>query len=895
MLEKAYEAKKYEDRIYRKWEGSKAFVADAKSDKKPFTISLPPPNATGVLHAGHAVMLALEDIMIRHKRMKGYEALWVPGTDHAAIATESVVIRQIREKEGIANPRSLGRPELLRRIAAYVAQSQDTIRNQVRKMGASCDWSRERYTMDPALNRCVNEVFVKMYQDGLIYRGQRVVNWDTALQTTLADDEVEHEEREGVLYTFEYLTAEQTGGEPVLVSTSRPETKLGDTALAVHPDDARYAPLIGKHFSVQWPNGPQITVSVIADHHVEAEFGSGVVGVTPYHSKTDYELWQRHKSEIQAQPIQVIDEQGRIMAGIEGYAGLRTKEAREKFVEELRQAGRLREEKKYAQQMSISYRSKKEVEPLPKLQWFVDVNKEVVDYNGQKMSLKQVMQQVVESRQIQILPERFEKTYFHWVNNLQDWCVSRQIWWGHRIPVWYKGEQVHVGMSAPQDGVTPSEVEGWQQDEDTLDTWFSSGLWTWSTLVDPELAQDPSLSLEQLLEKSADFQKFHPTHVLETGYDILFFWVARMILMTTYATKQIPFETVYLHGLVRTREGKKMSKSDPKTCVDPLEVIEKYGADALRLSLVMGNAPGSDMGLYDEKIKGCRNFTNKVWNASRFVLGLLEERGLTAAPALEEAKFSEADRWILGKLNRLIEKTDQALDEYQMGAASEGLYGFFWNDFCDWYLELSKGEKQNLAVLCHVLRQSLILMHPFIPFVTEAIWEQFPGVEGMLIHQPYPEAGEEKSENPALERMIEIVGTLRRLRSESKIAPADKVPATLYAHNHLSELESIAGEIERLARVELTLQAEGAAPENAATEVIQGVEIFIPLEGLVDTEKEKARLAKEIAVLEGQIQGLEAKLGNEQFVKNAPAAVVAAEREKLAEAQDRLGKLRGQM
>ena len=514
MLEKVYEAKKYEGKIYKNWEESGAFTADVNSDKEPFTISMPPPNATGVLHLGHAAFLTIEDIMIRHRRMKGYEALWVPGTDHAAIATESVVIKNLKES-GVENPRSLGRKKLVETIADYVSKSQDTIRSQMRKIGASCDWSREKYTMDQSLNRCVNEVFKKMYEDGLIYRGERVVNWDVALQTTISDDEVEHKESEGTLYTFEYISSKQTGGEAIYVATSRPETKLGDNALAVHPDDKRYQHLIGKTFEINWPGGHNIKVTFIADHTIDKEFGTGVVGVTPFHSKIDYELWQRHKKEIEADPIQVINEDGKITNNIKGYEGITVDECRVKFVEGLKKEGKLKSEEKYIQQLSISYRSKKTVEPLPKLQWFIDVNKKVVDWRDKKMSLKEVMQDVVKTHDINIIPDRFEKTYFHWIDNLQDWCISRQIWWGHRIPVWNKGDETYVDIKPP-------ENEGWEQDSDTLDTWFSSALWTWSTLVDPKLTEDTSLSLNDILEKSPDFQKFHPTQVMEKDLSCVF-------------------------------------------------------------------------------------------------------------------------------------------------------------------------------------------------------------------------------------------------------------------------------------------------------------------------------------------------------------------------------------
>lgn len=899
MLDKVYDAGKFEDAIYKRWEDSGSFKANNKSTKDPFTISMPPPNATGTLHLGHAIMLALEDVIARHRRMKGYEVLYLPGTDHAAIATESVVIKLIQEKEGLADPRSLGRKELMSRIADFVEGSKQTIRSQVRKMGTSCDWSREAYTMDESLNRCVNEVFKKMYDDGLIYRAERVVNWDVALQTTLADDEVIHKEQEGMLYTFEYLSAEQTGGEPIYVSTSRPETKLGDNALAVHPDDKRYQHLIGKDFDVVWPGGQTINVTVIADHEIDAEFGSGVLGVTPFHSKIDYDLWMRHRDKIKADPIHVIDEQGKITSYISGYKGLSVHKAREKFVEELREAGLLKEEKKYQQQMAISYRSKKAVEPLPKLQWFVDVNKKVVEWKGKNLSLKEVMLEVVESGDVQIIPDRFEKIYFHWINSLQDWCVSRQIWWGHQVPAWYcLGEDTDCQPMASIEDIKKCQNCGAEagQDADTLDTWFSSALWTWSTLVDKDLTGDLSISLENILKQSPDYQKFHPTQVLETGYDIIFFWVARMILMTTYATGQIPFEKVYLHGLIKTRDGKKMSKSDPSTCIDPLDMIKKYGADALRMSMVIGNSPGNDMRLYEDKIKGYRNFTNKLWNASRFVLGIFDEKGVKQAPELNPEKLSDADQWILAKLNQSIEQVDEAMSEYRISEAGQLLYDFLWNDFCDWYLELSKGERQNLSVLYHVLKNILILLHPITPFVTEQIWSQLPGAEEMLIHQGYPIVDQADFDGSVTELIINLVSSIRKMRGENKIEAAAKIPVRIFAHDSLEKISKNQGDITRLARIsELTLQESGKKLEGAATDVVSGVEIYIPLEGLVDLEKEKGRLEKEVTNLSKYIASLKAKLSNQKFVQNAPEAVVEGEREKLKEAEGKIKKMQDQL
>jgi valyl-tRNA synthetase len=882
MLEKAYEAKKYEDNIYKKWEESGAFKAHAKSKKKPFTISMPPPNATGVLHLGHAVMLALEDILIRHRRMAGYEALWLPGTDHAAIATENVVIRKLKEEQGIKDPRSLGRERLINEVKDYVRKSQGTIRSQIRKMGASCDWSRERYTMDQSLNRCVNEVFVKMYKDGLIYRGHRIVNWDPNLKTNVSDDEVVYIEEKVTFYTFQY--------GPFQISTARPETKFGDKYVVMHPDDKRYKKYKhGDQFEAEWING-KVLATVIKDKAIDPEFGTGVMTITPWHDMTDFEIATRHNLIKE----QIIDLDGRLLAIAGEFAGMPIIEARPKIAEKLDKKGLLvKIDQNYVHKVAVNERGKGMIEPQIREQWFIDVNKKAVPWKGIKMSLKEVMQKVVKNGDIKIIPKHFDKTYFHWINNLRDWCISRQIWWGHRIPVWYKegkeSADMHVGAEAPKG-------DAWRQDGDTLDTWFSSALWTWSTLADPEITTDMSLTLKDILKKSPDFVKFHPTSVLETGYDILFFWIARMILMTTYATGQVPFKHVYLHGLIRTKDGKKMSKSDPATCIDPIDMIEKYGADALRMSMVIGNTPGNDMRLYEEKIQGYRNFTNKLWNASRFVLGILEEKGIKDEPKIDYKKLSDADHWILGKMNKVIRSADKGLMEFKISDVGQSLYSFLWDDFCDWYLELSKGEKQNPAVLYHVLKNILILLHPFIPFVTEEIWSSIPGQKDMLIGESYPEHDGKKYKADSLQKSIDLISKIRYLRAENKIDPVKKVPAIIYAHKHVKDIEHSKDEILRLARLsDVTIKEKGDKIKSAAGDVVNGIEIFIPLGGLVDTEKEKIRLQKEIEQLTGYTKGLSSKLSNANFVKNAPQAIVEAERARLSEAENKLKKLKEQL
>ena len=859
MLDKAYDAKKYEDAIYKKWEESGAFKADNKSKKKPFTISMPPPNATGTLHLGHAIMLALEDILIRHRRMKGYEALWVPGTDHAAIATQNKVEKLIAE-EGITREQ-LGRESFLHRVRDYVANSQDIIRNQIRKMGSSCDWSRERYTLDDDLNKAVNEVFMRMYKDGLIYRGYRIVNWCTRCSSTLADDEVEYVEVQSPFYYIKY--------GPVVIGTARPETKFADKVVIVHPDDKRYKKYIGQEIDIDWIDG-KIKAKFIADKDAaDMEMGTGAMTITPAHSFVDFELSRKYKLEV----VPIIGEDGKMLPIAGEFAGMPVGECRTELVKKMQKLGLIDHiDENYTHNLSVCYRCNTAIEPLVSEQWFIDVNKKVDALGGK--SIKQKSIEVVRKGDIEIIPDRFNKTYFHWMEDLRDWCISRQIWWGHRIPVWYKGEEIHVGHEAPKG-------EGWIQDEDTLDTWFSSALWTFSTLGWPE--------------KTEDLKKFHPTSVMETGYDILFFWVARMIIMTTYAMGEIPFEKVYLHGLIRDKEGRKMSKSLGNG-IDPIEMIDKFGTDALRMSMVIGNTPGNDMRLYEEKIMAYRNFTNKLWNASRFVLGIFEEKGITDTPELKPDELSDGDQWVLEKLNKLITNVDDALMNFRISEAGQLLYDFLWSDFCDWCLELSKGEKQNLAVLHHVLKNILILLHPIVPFVTEQIWSELPGTKGMLIKTDFPEPLKGNFSGKATEITIDVISTIRRMRAENKIQAADKIPVVLYAHQNLEAVERNKEEIIRLARIDkLTLKDDGPKLPGAATDVAGGVDILIPLGGLVDTEKEKERIVKEIANLEKYTASLSGKLSNKNFVQNAPEAVVETERKKLAEAEVRMNKMKEQL
>ena len=868
-LPKAFNAQDFEENLYKKWEESGFFAPDPDPKKEPYSIMLPPPNATGTLHLGHANMLALQDILIRFKRMQGYATLWLPGTDHAPIATQSVVERKL-QSEGMKNPRQeLGRAGLIAEINKFIENSKDTIRNQMRKMGASVDWNRERYTYSEEMNHSVNTLFQMMYDDGLIYRGDRIVNWDPKMQTTVADDELEYLEEKTPFYYFKY--------GPVVISTARPETKFGDKVIVVHPDDERYKHLIGKEFDVEWIEGT-IKATVIADECIDMELGTGAMTITPAHSMVDFDIAQKHGLE----KPQIIDLQGKIKAEwSSSCGGMSLKEARAKVVEILTEKGLVeRIDENYMHNIAVSYRGKGVIEPQIMKQWFVDVNKPVIDWKGRKCTVKEVMQDVVNAKMIHIVPDRFEKTYFHWIDNLRDWCISRQLWFGHRIPVWYKGGEIRVGEENPG--------EGWIQDEDTLDTWFSSGLWTFSTLGWPE--------------KTDDLLRFTPSNVLETGYDILFFWVARMIIQSTYALrksgfseeKSVPFKDVYLHGLIRDIHGKKMSKSRPETCIDPLDMIEKYGTDAIRLSLVIGGTPGNDMRLYEEKISGFRNFVNKIWNGARFVLMNLDEN---SNQVLDPKTFGRADKWILTRLNEIIEKVTKELESYQFSEAGMTVYDFFWGEYCDWYVEMSKVNK-NAAVLKHVLSETLKLLHPFMPFVTEAIWEQLEPKQMLMISE-WPKTVPEwnfAEETEEVQRVMELVSTLRSLRAESNVDATKKIHAIVYAHEDLALLQDKAEIIKRLANLgQLDLSETGEKVEKALATFVGDIEIFLPLADLIDFDQERKRIGKEIAELEKYIEGIERKLSNEAFVKNAPKEILEKEKAKLEESRLKLEKNKTQL
>lgn len=725
-LLKPYNPKETESRIYKLWEESGFFNPDiciekgnTKADAKPFTIIMPPPNVTGILHMGHALMLALEDIMIRYHRMKGDRTLWIPGTDHAAIATQSKVEKEISKNEGKSR-HDLGREEFLKRVEKFAQDSHDTIVSQVKVMGSSCDWSREAFTLDGARTKAVRTMFKKMHDDGLIYRGHRIINWDPKGQTTIADDEIVYEERKAKLYTFKY-----SKDFPVSISTTRPETKVGDTAVAVHPDDSRYKEFVGKEYDAVFCGVP-IHIKIIADESVEKDFGTGALGVTPAHSMTDWDIGKKHGLPV----VQVINEYAKMTVGDERILGKKTTVARDAIVEWLKSESLLEKEEEITQNVSTAERTGGIIEPLPKLQWFIDVNKKFTIQDsqfkniqsGQETTLKEIMREAVASGAITVIPDHFNKTYFHWIENLRDWCISRQIWYGHRIPVWYRGEETYTGIEAP-------EGEGWAQDEDTLDTWFSSGLWTFSTMGWPE--------------KTKDLEIHHPTDVLETGYEILFFWVARMILMTGYALGTIPFHTVYLHGTVRDAQGRKMSKSLGNG-IDPIDVAEKFGADAGRMALIIGNTPGTDSRISEDKIKGYKNFANKIWNATRFVLSNIEEDNTQEKPEL-----TEADRKLLNELQEVAIDSTKDIEEYRFYMAAEKIYHYFWHRFADIIIEESKNilkdgtaeEKISRQwTLLEILKINLKLLHPFMPFVTEELWSIIPKMnkDSLLLIESWP-------------------------------------------------------------------------------------------------------------------------------------------------------------
>ncbi len=802
-----------EREIYADWEASGAFRADRDSTRKPFVIPMPPPNATGPLHIGHAFMLTIEDVMIRWRRMAGDEVLWVPGTDHASLATEGAVIRRL-QAEGMADPRqTLGRDGLLQDIVAYVERSRSAIREQIRALGSSCDWTRERYTLGPEFNRVVNELFGRMFHDGLIYRGNEIVSWDVNLGTRLSDDEIHTEEHDAQLYYIKY--------GPLTVATHRPEMNLGDTALRVHPEDEKYRKFVGREIPVTWPKGPTVRVKVVADSAVDRYFGLGVVGVVPAHDPYDFELAKRHGLPL----VTIIDDGGRMTAAAGPYAGLTTMECRATFLKDLEEAKLLIPigTKVHKQKVRFSRRAGTQspsgasslstrVEYMPKEQWFVDVNHPAIPWAGKTMSLRQVLEEVVRSERIRFIPEYQKTNCLHWISKLRDWCISRQVWWGHRVPVWYRrGTETYVGAQPPAG-------EGWKQDANTLDTWFSSALWSWCTLIDPSVADDLTLTLQEILDRSPDYQRFHPITVLETGYDILFFWVARMILMTTYATGQVPFGTVYLHGLVRDRGGRRMSTSRPEFCIDPRAFIRENGADTLRLALIGRTSTTADVELTGTRVEDAQRFITRLWTAARHVAATGRFDGPT--PVM----VHPVNRWMQRRVNATVAGMTKDLDRFALGDAAKLLRDAFRNDFCDRYIEATKTKEfGHLAETQYVLGRSLeiylCLLHPFLPFVTEDLWSR-TGHEGFLMQHAWPEAGaqdEERGEVEDVEALFRLVKKVRNWRNESKVQWNLELDLQVWAPKNRELLETCAPLLKELANAG---SVEFVASETAGNVVL---------------------------------------------------------------------------
>ncbi len=882
-LAKAYEPKDFEDKIYKKWEKSGFFNPDnlnLDDTAEYFSVCMPPPNVTGVLHLGHALENSIMDIEVRYQRMKGKKTLLLPGTDHAAVATQAKVEKLLIEK-GIKDPRvELGREKLLKEIKKYAEDSKKTIISQIKKIGTSCDWSRLAYTFDEERSRAVNEVFVKMYNDGLIYKGYRTINWSVKGQSTCSDDELVYIDQKTKLYTFKY-----SKDFPIAISTTRPETKLGDTAVAVNPKDTRYKKYIGKKYKVEIGGKNPLEIVVIGDEAIDMDFGTGAIGVTPAHSMVDFELYEKHKLNI----IPIIDEDGKMTddAGVD-YKGLSVNEARKKFVDYLRKNDLIEKEEDIDHNVATSDRFGDIIEIIPKEQWFVDVNKEIT---GKNKTLKQLMREAVAEghnsdikQKIKIVPERFNNQYFHWIDNLRDWCISRQIWWGHRIPVYYcKHGKLNLNEKCAKPIVSITSIKKCphcggelEQDPDTLDTWFSSGLWTFSTLGWPK--------------KESDLKSFHPTSWMQMGYEILFFWMARMILMSTYTLDVIPFREVYIHGMLRDKQGRKFSKS-LSNGIEPIEVINRYGADALRLSLILGTTPGNDSKFYEEKLDGARNFVNKLWNVSRFIFSNYKNTDDNSISSL-----SEADIWIMCKKVKLTQEVNEDLINYRFSQAGEKLREFTWNDFADWYLEVSKFEKDENknTILYSILKDLLKLWHPFIPFVTEAIWGNIS--DSMLMVEVWPQdnrySGIIKEKGGGnFELIKDIITAIRNVRSENKVEPSKKVKAVIITKNKKELIEEHVILIQKMKTGirDIEIKEISKKIKDAIYTVVNDVEIY--LLGAVDKEKEKERIDKEIENLERVINNLEKKLANKDFIARAPKDIVNKEKEKLSEYKGELDKL----
>jgi len=866
-LAKTYDPKGIEDKLYRKWLEKKYFHAEVDRSKKPFTIVMPPPNITGQLHMGHALDNTMQDILIRFKRMQGYNALWQPGTDHASIATEVKIIEAMKE-EGLTKE-DLGREGFLERAWEWKKEYGGRIISQLKKLGSSCDWDRERFTMDEGCNKAVTEVFCKMHEKGWIYKGSRIINWCPVCNTSISDAEVEYQEQAGHFWHIQYPVVDENG-EPsktefLTFATTRPETMLGDTAVAVHPDDERYKHLHGRKVMLPLINR---VIPVVVDSYVDMEFGTGVVKITPAHDPNDFEVGKRHNLP----EINIMNDDATINANGGKFEGLDRYEARKQIVKELDELGLLVKVEDYTHNVGTHDRCKTTIEPMIKKQWFVKMDE-----------LIKPAVEAVKTGDIELIPERMDKTYFNWTDNIRDWCISRQLWWGHRIPAYYcdKCGEYIVAAEGPEGACPHCGCEQFTQDPDTLDTWFSSALWPFSTLGWPE--------------KTEDLDYFYPTDVLVTGYDIIFFWVIRMIFSGFEQMKERPFKTVLFHGLVRDSQGRKMSKSLGNG-IDPLEIIDQYGADALRLTLITGNAPGNDMRFYYERVENSRNFANKVWNASRFIMMNMADKEVTV-PAMNE--LEPVDKWILSKLNSLAKEVTDNMENFELGIAVQKVYDFIWDEFCDWYIEMVKprlyaaddAASQNAALytLKTVLLEALKLLHPYMPFITEEIFCTLQNEEESIMISDWPVYTEERSfpkEEQDIEIIKEAVRGIRNVRSEMNVPPSKK--ALVYV---VSEKEALRSTFEEgklffaslayASEVKVQSDKNGIA-DDAVSVVIANATIYIPFAELVDIKQEIERLQKEEKRLEGELKRVEGMLGNERFISKAPAAKIQEEKDKQA-------------
>ena len=862
-IAKTYNPAEVEDRIYDFWVKGNYFHAEVNQNKKPYTIVIPPPNITGQLHMGHALDNTLQDILIRFRRMQGYSALWMPGTDHASIATEAKIVEAMKA-EGLTKE-DIGREEFLNRAWAWRDKFGSRIISQLKKLGSSCDWERERFTLDEGCSKAVKEVFVRLYQKGLIYRGERIINWCPHCKTSISDAEVTYEEKEGSFWHLRYPLTDGSGY--VELATTRPETMMGDTAVAVHPDDERYKDIIGKTVTLPIMNRE---IPVVADEYVEMDFGTGVVKITPAHDPNDFEVGLRHNLPV----INIMTDQAVINEQGGKYCGMDRYTARKAVVKDLEEGGFLVKVEPMKHNVGSCYRCNSVVEPRVSKQWFVKMEplaKPAID--------------TVKNGEIKLIPARFEKTYYNWMENIKDWCISRQLWWGHRIPAWYCADCGEVIVSKTDTYTCPKcGSKNVSQDEDTLDTWFSSALWPFSTLGWPE--------------ENLDLKYFYPTSTLVTGYDIIFFWVARMIFSGLEYTGKAPFNTVLFHGIVRDDQGRKMSKSLGNG-IDPLEEIDKYGADALRFTLATGNTPGNDMRYSSDRVSASRNFANKIWNAARFLLMNLSDN--EPAPHIPD-NLSIEDKWILSKFNRLVRDVTDNLDKFELGLAVAKLYDFIWDVFCDWYIELAKtklgsGDEETAktarAVLVYVFSETLKLLHPFMPFITEEIWQALPHSGESIMVSKWPEYSEDlafETEEENFQIIMDAIRAIRNRRNEMNVPPSKKAKVVIVS-DRAELFESCVSFIERLAYASEALCDDNYNPDGAVTIVTNAATIYIPMKELMDFSKELERLEKELAKANEDKEFFEKKLNNPGFVAKAPEKVVSAQKEQLAKVLEKIENL----